>query len=51
MWSKFPKGKRGYTDMKIAIIGAGKLGRKVADALLGGDHSLTVVDSNEHVLE
>ncbi len=37
--------------MKIAIIGAGKLGRKVADALLGGDHSLTVVDSNEHVLE
>ena len=37
--------------MKVAIVGAGKLGRKVADALLGGDHSLTVVDSDEHVLE
>ena len=37
--------------MKVAIVGAGKLGHKVADALLGGDHSLTVIDNDEHVLE
>jgi len=37
--------------MKIAIAGAGKLGCKVADALLGGDHSVTVIDKNEHTLQ
>ena len=37
--------------MKIAIIGAGKLGRNVADALLGGNHSLTIIDNNDEVLE
>lgn len=33
--------------MKIAIVGAGKLGLKVAEALLGGDHSVTIIDKNE----
>lgn len=33
--------------MKIAIVGAGKLGVKVANALLGGDHSITVIDKSE----
>ena len=33
--------------MKVAIIGVGKLGIKVATALLGGDHSITVIDINE----
>lgn len=37
--------------MKIAIVGAGKLGLKVINALLGGDHSVTVIDTNEEVLQ
>ena len=37
--------------MKIAIVGAGKLGIKVANALLGGDHSITIIDKNEDVLK
>ena len=36
--------------MKVAIIGAGKLGTKVATALLGGDHAITVIDINEEKL-
>jgi len=36
--------------MKIAIVGAGKLGIKVAEALLGGDHSITIIDKNENTL-
>ena len=36
--------------MKVAIVGAGKLGVKVATALLGGDHYITVIDKNEAVL-
>ena len=36
--------------MKIAIIGAGKLGIKVANALLGGDHSITIIDKNQDKL-
>ena len=36
--------------MKVAIIGAGKLGIKVATALLGGDHAITVIDVNEEKL-
>ena len=36
--------------MKIAIAGAGKLGMKVTEALLGGDHSVTVIDKDEEVL-
>lgn len=30
--------------MKVAIVGAGKLGMKVAEALLGGDHSVTIIE-------
>lgn len=37
--------------MKIAVIGAGKLGTKVIEALLGGDHSITVIDKSEAVLD
>lgn len=36
--------------MKIAIVGAGKLGIKVATALSGGDHSITIIDTNEETL-
>lgn len=36
--------------MKVAIVGAGKLGLKVTTALLGGDHSVTLIDKNEAVL-
>lgn len=37
--------------MKIAIVGAGKLGTTVAEALLGGNHSVTVIDKNEKTLQ
>ena len=37
--------------MKIAIVGAGKLGLKVAYALLGGDHSVTLIDKDEETLK
>lgn len=36
--------------MKIAIVGAGKLGIKVAGALLGGDHAITIFDKDESKL-
>ena len=36
--------------MKVAIVGAGKLGFKVTEALLGGDHSVTLIDKNENAL-
>ena len=37
--------------MKVAIVGAGKLGMKVAEALLGGDHAVTVIDPDETLLQ
>ncbi len=36
--------------MKIAIVGAGKLGLKITGALVGGNHSITVIDKNEDIL-
>ena len=36
--------------MKIAIVGAGKLGLTVTNALVGGDHAITIIDTNETVL-
>lgn len=36
--------------MKVAIAGAGKLGHKLADALIGGDHDVTVIDENNDTL-
>lgn len=36
--------------MNVAIVGAGKLGFKVAAALLGGDYAITIIDKNEDVL-
>lgn len=37
--------------MNIVIVGAGKLGQKVCEALLGGDYSITVLDTNEALLD
>ena len=37
--------------MKIAIIGAGKLGIRLTEALLDGDYDITVVDNNEKKLD
>ena len=36
--------------MNIVIVGAGKLGCKVAESLVVGDYSITVVDRNDKVL-
>ncbi|MFR7990798.1 MAG: Trk system potassium transporter TrkA [Anaerovoracaceae bacterium] len=37
--------------MNIAIVGAGKLGYKVAAALSGGDYSITILDKDEAILQ
>lgn len=37
--------------MKVVIVGAGKLGMKVVEALLGGDHAVTIIDTNEAWLQ
>lgn len=37
--------------MKIVIVGAGKLGMSVAKALLGGDHAVTIVDTDDDILQ
>ena len=37
--------------MKVAIVGAGKLGMNIAKALLDGGHAVTVVDTNESRLQ
>lgn len=36
--------------MKIAIVGAGKLGTWIAESLVGGDHSVTIIDKEESLL-
>lgn len=36
--------------MKVIIVGAGKLGMKVTEALLGGDHAVTIMDTDADVL-
>ena len=37
--------------MKIAIIGVGKLGVKLCEALMGGDYEITLVDTNAGLLD
>jgi trk system potassium uptake protein TrkA len=37
--------------MKIAIVGAGKLGIRLAETLLGGNHSITIIDKNEELMQ
>jgi K+ transport systems, NAD-binding component len=37
--------------MKVAIVGAGKLGIKITEALLGGDYSITIIDKDEALLQ
>ena len=36
--------------MKVAILGAGKLGIRITEALLDGDYDITLVDTNEDKL-
>ncbi|MDR1778387.1 MAG: Trk system potassium transporter TrkA [Clostridiales Family XIII bacterium] len=36
--------------MKIAIVGAGKLGMRIAETLIGGDHSITIIDRKEDLI-
>ena len=36
--------------MKVAILGAGKLGIRITEALLDGDYEITIVDTNEDKL-
>lgn len=42
---------KGRNDMKVMIIGAGKLGYKLARAMINGGINVTLVDSNAKVLE
>ena len=37
--------------MKVAIVGAGKLGTKVATTLLDGNHAVTLIDTDKEVLQ
>ncbi|HHY90082.1 MAG TPA: NAD(P)-binding domain-containing protein, partial [Clostridiales bacterium] len=37
--------------MKVAIVGAGKLGYKLAETLLNTDNYVIIIDKNEKVLE
>ena len=37
--------------MNVVIVGAGKLGTCVAEALIGGDYSITIIDKNANVLQ
>ena len=36
--------------MKIAIAGAGKLGLRIIEILMGGDHSITLIDKDEALI-
>ena len=40
----------GIRAMKVAILGAGKLGIRITEALLDGDYEITLVDTNEDKL-
>ncbi|HKK95568.1 MAG TPA: Trk system potassium transporter TrkA [Anaerovoracaceae bacterium] len=37
--------------MKVAIVGAGKLGLRIAEALVDGDYEITIIDKNEDLLD
>ena len=37
--------------MKVAIVGAGKLGITITEALMGGDNSVTLIDKNADLLQ
>ena len=37
--------------MKIAIVGAGKLGLRVIESMITGGNSITVIDKDEELLE
>ena len=37
--------------MDVAIVGCGKLGSKVAEALADGDYAVTLIDKNDDALE
>ncbi|MBR0114981.1 MAG: NAD-binding protein, partial [Firmicutes bacterium] len=37
--------------MKVAVVGGGKLGTTITEALLGGNNEVTVIDSNPEKLQ
>lgn len=37
--------------MKVAIVGAGKLGCKLAEALISGDHDVVLIDKNAQIIQ
>lgn len=37
--------------MEVAIVGAGKLGYKIAESLVNGDIDVTIIDTNPNVIE
>lgn len=37
--------------MKVAIVGAGKLGYKLAEALISGDHDVVLIDKNTQIIQ
>lgn len=37
--------------MKVAIVGAGKLGYKLAEALISGDHDVVLIDKNTQAIQ
>lgn len=37
--------------MKVAIVGAGKLGYKLAEALISGDHDVVLIDKNAQIIQ
>lgn len=43
--------ERNRGNMKVAIVGAGKLGSKVAATLLDGNHAVTLIDTDKEILQ
>jgi trk system potassium uptake protein TrkA len=43
--------QEGEGRMKVAIVGAGKLGLKITEALLGGDNAVTLIDKNADLMQ
>ena len=41
---------KGYTDMKIIIVGCGKIGTTILSSLLAEGHDIVAVDSNQDVV-
>ncbi|MFA7461775.1 MAG: NAD-binding protein, partial [Anaerovoracaceae bacterium] len=37
--------------MKVAVVGAGKLGMTITEALLGGENEVTLIDKDEALVQ